>query len=229
MESFRNILLGCILCAFTTSSFGQMLETRQLISVAAGYGTLKGGKNHIFFPSPLNQSGLNVDFSYEHKINSWWAAGLSLGYNHFTKPSGVHKLTEISTHGSEFLTVGPRVVFHSPHLPIGVFHRMRVGLALTPQFQYYSGERSLLINNEAIPDNENVFIHPTLEMNPKSSGFGAKLSPEMNYRISQRLGLKLTYNLQILNVNTGYNREQLTANSILGGLIFTFGNRKLLF
>ncbi len=229
MKNFRNILLGCLLSTFTTGSFSQILETRQLISINAGNGTVTGNEDHLFFPSSINQKGLNVDLSYEHKINSYLAGGISIGYNHFARPNDQPGFAEINTYGSTFLTVGPRIVLHSPYKYSGLFNRIRIGLALTPQFHYYSGERSLNIDNEIILENGGETEQPTIEMNAKSSGFGAKVGPEINCRITQRVGLKLSYNLQLLSVYTGYEREQLVANSVVGGLIFTFGNKKSLF
>lgn len=229
MEVIRNILLGFLLCVCTTSSFSQMLETRQLISINAGYGTVTGSEDHLFFPSSINQKGVNVDLTYEHKINSYLAGGVSIGYNHFDRPNDQPGFAEINTNGSTFLTVGPRIVLHSLYKSSRLSNRIRIGLALIPQLHFYSGERSLNIDNEIILDNGGETEQPTIDMNAKSSGLGAKISPEVNCRITQRVGLKLSYNLQLLSVYTGYEREQLVVNSVVGGLIFTFGNKKSLF
>ncbi|MCG8582482.1 MAG: hypothetical protein MI866_21330 [Bacteroidales bacterium] len=230
MKIFKNILLTFILCACSFSCFGQLLETRQLISFNSGYGVLNGVDDNLFFPSSVKQSGLSIDLSYGHKITPWLAGGVSIGYIQFASPDTNPGFAEIKTNSStSFLTVGPQVILHSPFKSQGVFNRIRLGLAIVPQFHHYSGERSVKIDNVVIPANKDEMILSVIEMNKNSTGFGAKIGPEINYRITQRFGLRLAYNWQLLSVYSGYDREQLVANSVLGGLIFTFGNRKALF
>ncbi|WP_157482607.1 hypothetical protein [Geofilum rubicundum] len=229
MEIFKKIVLVFVLSMLTVVCFGQLLETRQLLSINGGYGVLTGSENQLFFPSSVHQSGLKVEVSYEHKINPWLAGGVAMGYHHFLGPDSDHGFAEISTNGSAFLTVGPRLVLHSAYQSGGLYNRIRFGLALAPQFHFYSGERLLNIDNEIVPENREGTYRPVLEMNETSSGLGAKISPEMNYRLTQRLGLKLVYHFEFLSVYSGFEREQVAANSLMGGLIFTFGNRKSLF
>lgn len=229
MKIKNKLILLLLLSLISGNSFCQLLETRNLLSVTAGVGTLKGNDNNLFFPSSLNHSGLNVDVGYRRKITSWLAGGLSLGYNRFSSPTISPGFAEVVTSGGTFITAGPQVIIHSPYKSLGILNRLRLGIAITPQFHYYSGERSLLIDNEVLPVNGGSTIQSNIVMDSNSLGFGAKLSPEINLRITQRFGLKLAYNLQLLNVFSGYDTEALVGNSFLAGMIFTFGHNKLVF
>jgi len=229
MKINKHILLGLMLFILPLKGFCQFLETHQLISINTGYGMLNGGEDNLFFPSSVNQSGLNIDLSYGHKITPWLAGGLSIGYCQFAGSNTNPGFAEIETDGSTFITAGPQIVLHSPYNSKGILNRIRMGLALIPQYHYYSGDRSLNVDNEVLPINDGVPIKPVIEMNSKSSGFGVKLSPEINCRITQRFGLRLAYNMQLLTVFTGFDQENMLSHSLTGGVLFTFGNSKQLF
>ena len=207
----------------------QLLETRHLISITTGYGTLNGNADNLFFPSSITHSGFNLDAGYSRKIKPWLAGGLSVGYYQFSSPTESPDFAEVVTTGGAFFTAGPKVIIHSSFKKIGLFNRLRLGIALTPQFHYYTGERFVLIDNEIFPVNTGDAIPPIIEMDESSSGFGAKITPEINYRISQRIGVKLSYNLQFLSVFSGFDRERMISHSFGGGLVFTFGNYKQIF
>lgn len=228
MNNLKYIIIGLAFLILPLSCVGQFLETRQAVGFDVGYGVLNGNDDNLFFPSSANQSGLVVNFDYTHKVASWIAGGVSLGYNYFSSPHSSSDFARIRTFGSNFISVGPCLLLHSPFRTDGFFNRFSLGFTVTPQFHYYFGERSLHIDNEVYSVDGNNIV-PIIEMNSASSGFGVKLCPAMVCRITQRLGLQLSYQMQWLNVYTGFDKEHLVANSISGGVVYTFGNNKGLF
>jgi hypothetical protein len=229
MKNFKLLLIFTSLIILQQHASGQLLETRHLVSVNVGYGTLNGQEGNLFFPEELSQSTLNVDLNYGRKIKNWLAGGLSFGYQQLSSPTSNPGFAQVNSSNGQFLTLGPQLVFHSPHKNTGVYNWLRLGCSITPQFHHYSGDRTLLIDNEVLPINESGSIRPEIDMESKSSGFGAKLSPEVNLRITQRLGFRLAYHLQFLDVYSGFDREPLINHSVLGGMILTLGNYKQFF
>lgn len=229
MKALKYFIVIFIFLAITNRANCQFLETRQIVDVIAGPATLSGNENNMFFPSSLSYSGMNFNVAYGYKIKPRLEAGLAVGYLNFTSSDGDAGFAQVQASGASVFSVGPQVVVHSPFSETGMFNRFRFALAITPQYQYYSGERSLLIDNEVVPNNGSSNVASTVEMNPSSSGFGARLSPEVYCRFTQRVGLKIAYNAQYCNFESGYGGESLLSHSMLVGLMVTFGNYKQLF
>lgn len=218
-----------ILLIITTSAKAQLFETRQIIDMTLGASSLTMDEKNMFFPSSGGQSGINIHAGYGYKITSFLEAGFSFGYLIFTGSSDNKAFVQLVKSEGSIFSVGPQVVLHSPFSEMGIFNRFRIGLAFSPQYRYFSGERSLIIDNEVIQTNNNDNIQPVIEMAGNSSSIGVKLSPEINYRLTQRVGLKVAHNMEYYNIDTGYNSDKLLSHSFLAGMIFTFGNYKLLY
>ncbi|MBS2098280.1 hypothetical protein [Carboxylicivirga linearis] len=229
----KNKITFIILLTLTVNSistFSQLLETKHIIGITGGYGTLSGsGNNNMFFPDEVGLTGFNIDISYGHKMYSWLSGGAVLGYYQFSDPTLYTGFAQISSDGGKLISFGPQVNIHSPHKENGLLNSLRFGLAAAPQFHYYSGERMLLVDNEVIPLTEAEVIDAKFESTDSSSGFSYKLSPEINFRFSQRVGIKLAYHLQYSNIYTGYDSESTYLHSFMGGLIITLGNYRHIF
>ncbi|MCU4163657.1 hypothetical protein [Carboxylicivirga caseinilyticus] len=231
MNRIKILMLLFISTTFANYSNAQLLETRHQIGITAGYGTLSGisGSTNMFFPSEVNQTGFSFDFSYGHKIYSWLSGGAALGFYNFSEPSTRAGFAQILTDGGNLISVGPQLFVHSPHKEGGLMNRLRLGLSISPQMHLYSGSRSMLVDNEIIPFSETESLEPVYNMTDSSTGFSLKISPEANLRLSQRIGLKLSYNVQYFNIYTGYDNEGTYLNSLMGGLIITLGNYRHVF
>ena len=229
MKPINQLPLVFILLVISTNCFSQLLETRNTIGVSSGFGNLTGTGDNLFFPSNTSQSTFSVDINYGHRINTWLQGGLAFGYSKFAGSPSSPGFAQIVSNGGTFFSGGPMVVVHPPFKPSGWMNRIRIGLMISPQFYHYSGERSLIIDNEVYSSKSIKPIVPVLTMNGTSSGFATTLEPGLNYRITQRFGLKLAYNLQMLVLSTGYGHETVFSNSLSGGMVFTFGHSKSLF
>lgn len=226
----RTLLLTVFLILVLVKVDGQLLDANHTISVTAGYGNLSGHSDNLFFPSNINQSALNLNMTYGRKVMDWLSAGLVLNYTSFSEPSVSPGFAELVSEKGAIFSAGPQISFHTPHKVSGVWNWLKIALAVAPKYGYYSGERMLKIDNEIIPvRTTEVVVEPVLEMNETSSGFGFQVSPHISYRITQRFGVRLAYNLQFLNVYTGYDQEKILGQSFSAGLLFTFGNNKQLF
>lgn len=217
------LMVGVLSCK------AQLLETRQSLSFNIGHVAFNGRADNYFFPATANQNGMLMELIYGQRILPWMIGGVSFAYNHLEAPYAQPGFSEVITEGSTLISVGPQFVVHSPFKISGVFNWLRMGLAVTPLYHYFSGDRTLLIDNEVIPVEGVEYVPPKFEMNAGHSGFGLQFSPELNYRITQRIGARIAYNMQLASMSTGYNREKILAQSFTAGLLFTFGNDKKLF
>nr|WP_321453752.1 hypothetical protein [uncultured Carboxylicivirga sp.] len=219
-----------ISAVFISNCTAQLLETRHIIGVTGGYGSLSGsGSDNMFFPSGVDQSGYSIDISYEHKVYSWLSGGAALGYYKFNDPSETGGFAQIVSNGGDLICIGPQVNMHSPFKSIGWLNRMRLGIALAPQIHFYSGERTVYIENVIVPLNLESPSKPVLYMTDSSRGFSLKISPEVYMRVSQRIGVKLSYMIQFSDIFTGYDNESVFTKSLMGGLIITLGNDRHIF
>lgn len=218
-----------VFCLFPLYSCCQLLETRHLISVNVGYGQLEGNEGNLFFPPNISQSSIILDANYERKINPWLAGGLAIAYHQMANVDNSSSFAKLISEDETFITVGPLVSVHTPFKTNGVFNSLRFGLSVIPQLYFHSGNRSLHIKNEVQPIDGVNTLTTIVGMNNEGTGFGTKCSPEINYRITQRFGIRLAYNLQFLNVYTGYDNEFVVEQSLSGGFLFIFGNNKQIF
>nr|WP_319401009.1 hypothetical protein [uncultured Carboxylicivirga sp.] len=219
-----------ISAVFISNCNAQLLETRHIISVTGGYGSLSGsGSDNMFFPSGVDQSGYNIDISYEHKVYSWLSGGATLGYYKFNDPSVTGGFAQIISNGGDFLCIGPQLNIHSPFKGFGWLNNMRLGIALAPQIHFYSGKRTVFIENVIVPLDLESVTKPVLQMTDSSRGFSFKISPEAYLRVSQRIGVKLSYMIQYSDMFTGYDNESVFTKSLMGGLIITLGNDRHIF
>ncbi|MBI9062585.1 MAG: hypothetical protein JEZ14_11415 [Marinilabiliaceae bacterium] len=225
----RNLLLTVFLFLVMVNVEGQLLDANYTISVTAGYGNLSGQSDNLFFPSTITQPALNLNMAYGRKVMDWLSAGLVLDYTSLSEPSVSPGFAELVSEKGAVFSVGPQISLHSPHKVSGVWNWLKMALALAPKYNYYSGERMLKIDNEIIPVRTTEVVEPVLEMNETSSGFGFQVSPHISYRITQRVGLRLGYNFNVVWLNSGYTNESLFVNTVQGGLIVTLGNPKQVF
>ncbi len=226
MKQFYFIII--FFCISITGN-AQLLKSKQLISVSAGYGNVSGKSDNLFFPSSAEQSGLNFNMDYNHKILSWFSAGVSIFYNKFSAFDMMPEFATVESQNESLFSLGPNLLIHTPFEKVGWRNAIQIGFGFSPNMHFYSGSRIMTVENDIISLEDGSRIEPVIEMNNKSAGFGLNLRPEVCYRITQRFGLKATYIMQFLNIDTGYGRENIIESSYLGGLVFYFGNSKQLF
>jgi len=225
----KQIYIIIILFCIALSLNAQLLESKQSISISAGYGNVSGKSDNLFFPSSADQSGVNLKMDYSHKILTWFSGGLSMVYNKFSTFDMMPEFATVESQNESVLSFGPNLIVHTPFKRVGWKNSILVGFCITPNVHFYSGSRVMNVDNDVISLENGEIIQPVVEMNTKSTGFGFNLGPEVRYRISQRFGIKAAYTMQFLNVDTGYGRENLTETLFMGGLVFNFGNTKIIF
>lgn len=207
----------------------QLLDARQTIGFSAGYGKVKGEGNNLFFPSSASQLTFNVDLVYTHKILSWLSGGVDISHNDFSGISTQPSFTEVNSLNENLLSFGPIILVHTFYNRTGWLNAFQMGICILPNVNFYSGSRILTVNNEVISLTDGESIMPDIEMNDKSTSLGITLGPEINYRFTQHVGVKIGYSIHLLNINTGYGRENIMESAYEGGLVFFLSNSKQLF
>lgn len=206
-----------------------MLETKKQFSLVTGISFLKGTGSNLFYPSTSAQAGFGVESSYSQKILPWLDGGLSAVFFRFSESEVTDEtFGTIHPSGEMALACGPIASFHLPYKSAGIFNHLGFNLNLSPQFLYFSGKRTAVPDNEVVVIGEGT-IKPQFSTNKSNTVFAYRISPEIYYRFSQKYGIKLTYAQQFFTLNTTYTNETVTNNSVMVGLIYSFGQNLLLF
>lgn len=218
-----------ILLSFTGNGYGQMLETKHLLSISSGLDHFKGKSDNIFFPSSNSLQALSWNFNYSRKALQWMSYGVDASYSSINDLVFISPLAQYQNSSENILSFGPLVTLHTPFYKMGYRNRILLGFMISPQYHFYSGNREIVINNEIQNLQGSAQYVPALVMEKKSNNLNIKFGPVFNYRITQRMGLQIAYNIQLLKIFSGYSNEQLIRQSLSGGFIFTFGYNKMPF
>lgn len=221
----KYILLLLLVLSSVVLVNGQIVNSKGVIGFSAGK-VFFGGPDNLFFPKGMSNNGLSFRIDYLRNILPWLKVGLEGSY---VLPGATgtfyDKFVNIASLNERIVTCGINGTIFLPFRESGWRNRFRFQFGVAPVFVAHSGQRTLTINDIVLNHDTNKYELAVIEMGG-SSGFGLSVTPAVEYKINQRIGLRLSWNTLITSLKSELTTEQIQINSMNIGIIIPLSRIK---